>query len=233
MSHCHRASSLSADRTLQSAYIEPLTTILTQINQGVNATVPRSGVFETFPNASLTLLIDVKTDGHTSWPVVMNQLAPLRAGGWLSHWNSTGDGLAWRSIIVVGTGKTPFELINADAEYRDVFFDAPLDQLADDASFTANNSYYASASLKEVVGTIWPWGPSRHQKDIMKRMIDTAAARGLVPRFWNIPGWPVRLQMKLWRFLMESGIGILNVDELFEATQWIRDWCTGEGKMQC
>ncbi|KAH3414366.1 hypothetical protein KXV40_006462 [Aspergillus fumigatus] len=229
----HRASSLSADRTLQSAYIEPLTTILTQINQGVNATVPRSGVFETFPNASLTLLLDVKTDGHTSWPVVMNQLAPLRAGGWLSHWNSTGDGLAWRSIIVVGTGKTPFELINADAEYRDVFFDAPLDQLADDASFTANNSYYASASLKEVVGTIWPWGPSRHQKDIMKRMIDTAAARGLVPRFWNIPGWPVRLQMKLWRFLMESGIGILNVDELFEATQWIRDWCTGEGKMQC
>lgn len=165
--------------------------------------------------------------------MVMNQLAPLRAGGWLSHWNSTGDGLAWRSIIVVGTGKTPFELINADAEYRDVFFDAPLDQLADDASFTANNSYYASASLKEVVGTIWPWGPSRHQKDIMKRMIDTAAARGLVPRFWNIPGWPVRLQMKLWRFLMESGIGILNVDELFEATQWIRDWCTGEGKMQC
>lgn len=60
----HRASSLSADRTLQSAYIEPLTTILTQINQGVNATVPRSGVFETFPNASLTLLIDVKTDGY-------------------------------------------------------------------------------------------------------------------------------------------------------------------------
>ncbi|GFF62822.1 altered inheritance of mitochondria protein 6 homolog ARB_06966 [Aspergillus lentulus] len=226
----HRTSSLSAERTLQSLYIKPLTIILTRINQGVNYPAPRSGVFETLPNASLTLLIDVKTDGHTTWPVVMDQLAPLRAGGWLSYWNKTGDGLAWRPIIVVGTGNTPFELVNAGAEYRDVFFDAPLGQLADNASFTANNSYYASASLRKAAGTFWPWGPSRRQKETMKRMIDTAAARGLVSRFWDIPGWPVNRRTKPWRFLIESGIGILNVDELFEARQWIRDWCTVAGR---
>jgi hypothetical protein len=33
--------------------------------------------------------------------------------------------------------------------------------------------------------------------------------------------------------LMESGIGILNVDEVFEATQWIRDWCTVAGRVLC
>jgi hypothetical protein len=93
--------------------------------------------------------------------MVMDQLAPLRAGGWLSYWNRTGDGLAWRLIIVVGTGNTPFKLVNADAEYQDVFFDAPLDKLADNTSFTANNSYYASVSLRKATGTIWPWGPSR------------------------------------------------------------------------
>lgn len=229
----HRASSLSADRTLQSLYIWPLTTILTRINDGANFFVPRSGVFETRPNASLTLLIDVKTDGHTSWPVVMDQLEPLRAGGWLSYWNRTGGGLAWRPIIVVGTGNTPFELVNADAEYRDVFFDAPLDQLADNASFTANNSYYASASLRKDAGIIWPWGPSRRQKKTMKMMIDTAAARGLLPRFWSIPGWPKYLRMKLWQFLVESGIGTLNVDELFEAAQWIRNGCTVGGWVLC
>ncbi|PKX91116.1 uncharacterized protein P174DRAFT_444884 [Aspergillus novofumigatus IBT 16806] len=207
----HRSSSLSADRTLQSLYIKPLTTILTQINQGANFPVPRSGVFEAFPNASLTLLIDVKTDGHTSWPVVMDQLGPCVP------------------VAVVGTGNTPFNLVNADAEYRDVFFDAPLDQLADNTSFTANNSYYASASLRKAVGIIWPWGPSRRQKETMKKMIDTAAARGLVSRFWDIPGWPVNRRTKLWRFLVESGIGILNVDELFEATQWIWDWCILRG----
>lgn len=229
----HRASSLSADRTLQSLYIWPLTTILTRINDGANFSVPRSGVFETRPNASLTLLIDVKTDGHTSWPVVMDQLEPLRAGGWLSYWNRTGGGLAWRPIIVVGTGNTPFELVNADAEYRDVFFDAPLDQLADNASFTASNSYYASASLRKAAGIIWPWGPSRRQEETMKTMIDTAAARGLVSRFWGIPGWPKYLRMKLWRFLVESGIGTLNVDELFEAAQWIRNGCTVGGWVLC
>jgi hypothetical protein len=229
----HRTSSLSADRTLQSLYIKPLTTILTQINQGANFSASRSGVFETLPNTSLTLLIDVKTDGHTSWPVVIDQLEPLRAGGWLSYWNRTGDGLAWRPIIVVGTGNTPFELVNADAEYRDVFFDAPLGQLADNVSFTANNSYYASASLRKTAGIIWPWGPSRRQKETIKRMIDTAAARGLVSRFWGIPGWPVYLRMKLWRFLVESGIGTLNVDKLFEATQWIRDGCTVAGWVLC
>ncbi|THC89990.1 hypothetical protein EYZ11_010549 [Aspergillus tanneri] len=96
-----RPSSLSADRSLQSLYIKSLTTILTQINQGANFPVPRSGVFETLPNASRTLLIIVKSVGHTPWPVVMDQLAPLRASGWLLYWNRTGGGLAWRPITVL------------------------------------------------------------------------------------------------------------------------------------
>ncbi|KAE8391168.1 hypothetical protein BDV23DRAFT_171768 [Aspergillus alliaceus] len=171
--------SLSADRTLQSLYIKPLITILTRINQGANISVSRSGVFKTLSNASLTLLINIKTDRHTFWPV----------------------------------------LVNADTEYRDVF--------------TSNNSYYASASLRKAAGIIWPWGPSRHQKETIKRIIDTAAARGLVSQFWGIPGWPVYLRMKLWGFLVESGIGTLNVDKLFEATQWIRDRCTVAGWVLC
>ncbi|KAE8154643.1 hypothetical protein BDV25DRAFT_135811 [Aspergillus avenaceus] len=227
----HRASSLSSDRTLQSLYITPLAEILTRMNQGRD--LGRSGVFETVPSASLTLLIDIKTDGHTTWPVVMDQLAPLRAGGWLSYWNKTDGKLSQRPITVVGTGNAPFELITADPEYRDIFFDAPLDQLADNTSFTAENSYYASVSLKKAVGTIQPWGPSRSQREIMKRLIETAAKRGLVSRFWDIPGWPVHLRVKLWRFLVESGIGTLNVDELVQATQWNWDWCVVAGFVLC
>ncbi|EAW10837.1 phosphatidylinositol-specific phospholipase C/glycerophosphodiester phosphodiesterase family protein [Aspergillus clavatus NRRL 1] len=227
----HRRHSLSSDRTLKSLYVEPLTTILSKINSDSASNTPL-GVFDVDPTTTLTLLIDIKTDAKTIWPVLLDQLAPLRTGGWLSHWNDTSKTLVRGPVTVVGTGNTPFDLVTAE-KHRYVFFDAPLNDISQDTRYTTENSYYASVSVHKAVGIVFPWGPTGGQKEAMKKMIAAASERGLVSRFWSIPFWPVSLRMQLWQFLTNSGIGMLNMDDVVEATRWNWDWCIVAGLVLC
>jgi len=87
----------------------------------------KHGVFDTDAGQTLTLLVDVKTAGKETWPWVLEQLQPLRERGWLSFVED--EELHIRPITVVGTGNTPFDVLTANATYRDTFFDAPLDTM--------------------------------------------------------------------------------------------------------
>ncbi|RHZ45937.1 phosphatidylinositol-specific phospholipase C/glycerophosphodiester phosphodiesterase family protein [Aspergillus thermomutatus] len=203
----HAKRSLSSDRTLKSLYIDPLITILSNLNTNSSAN-SSVGVFDFDPTTSLTLLIDIKTDGDATKTLVRGP------------------------VTVVGTGNTVFDLVVAE-EDRYVFFDAPLNDLAQNSTYTLENSYYASVSLKKAVGVVWPWGPTDNQKQAMQKIISAASERGLLSRFWNIPSWPVSLRMRLWRFLVDSGVGMLNVDDVVEATRWNWDWCIVAGLVLC
>jgi hypothetical protein len=227
----HKKRSLSPDRTLKSLYIDPLIKILSNLNANSSAN-SSAGIFDVDPTTSLSLVIDIKSDGDATWPILLDQLAPLRSGGWLSHWNGTSKTLVRGPVTVVGTGNTVFDLVVAE-EDRYVFFDAPLNDLAGNSTYTLENSYYASVSLKKAVGVVWPWGPTDDQKQAMQKMISAASERGLLSRFWNIPSWPVSLRMSLWRFLVDSGVGMLNVDDVVEATRWNWDWCIVAGLVLC
>ncbi|KAI2790596.1 Altered inheritance of mitochondria protein [Penicillium oxalicum] len=227
----HRKNSLSPDRTLNSLYIEPLSIALSNLNHGSSASAP-VGLFNVDPSTTVTLLIDIKSDPMTTWPVLHDQLSPLIAGGWLSHWNGTSKALVRGPITVVGTGNTHFDQVVADHD-RYIFFDAPLPDLSHNSSYGPENSYYASVSLKKAVGTIWLWGPTADQQDAMQEMIRAAADRGLVSRFWSTPSWPVSLRLKVWRFLAEHQVGMLNVDNIVEATRWNWDWCIVAGLVLC
>lgn len=143
-------------------YINPLLKILERQNPQTRLhpymNFPRNGVFDTDPSQTLVLLIDFKTDGTATWPYVFEQLAPLREGGYLTHFNGTVvvDG----PITVVGSGNAPFDSIVSNSTYRDIFFDTSLDELAGDGhggarnqgstrprtvSYDSTNSYYASS----------------------------------------------------------------------------------------
>jgi hypothetical protein len=127
----HNTASLTTNRTFQSLYVDPLVKILERQNPITgfyNGTM--HGVFDTNAEQGLTLLIDVKTDGAETWPVVLAQLEPLRERGWLSYVEN--DMLHPRPITVVGTGETPFSLLTANHTHRDAFFDAPLDKMWED-----------------------------------------------------------------------------------------------------
>ncbi|PYI06784.1 hypothetical protein BO78DRAFT_314829 [Aspergillus sclerotiicarbonarius CBS 121057] len=143
----HRRSALTPQRTLQSMYINPLLRILEQQNPITDFhpldDQPPQGVFDTDPSQTLILLIDFKTDGQETWDYVYAQLAPFRERGYLSYFNGTD--LIPGPITVVGTGNTPFNLVMANSTHRDIFFDAPLDKLADDDDSLLNNNQGGNA----------------------------------------------------------------------------------------
>lgn len=246
----HEVSSLSSSRTLRSLYVNPLLEILGRQNPETPFTAAQdsriNGVFDTNPSQTVILLIDFKTDGAATWPHVYDQLSPLRERGYLSHFNGTH--VVNGPLTIVATGNAPFSKVAAlSSTHRDIFFDAPLDQLADeekghdffdnDADFVQSsdrqsshslpfnytNSYYASASYTEAVGIPFHLRPSRKQLSRLRQQIRGAHHRGLKVRYWNIPDWPHSLRNHLWSVLLREGVDMLNVDDLVSATreEWV------------
>ncbi|KAI9827340.1 MAG: hypothetical protein M1819_006982 [Sarea resinae] len=125
----HNTVSLTRDRTLRALYIDPLVEILDRQNSPTefsNTNTTKYGIFDTKPEQTVVLLIDFKNSGEAVWPLVKAQLEPLRSRHYLTYFNGTK--VIEGPITVVGTGNAPFDLMTADPNYRDVFFDAPLDQ---------------------------------------------------------------------------------------------------------
>ncbi|KAH6716718.1 hypothetical protein BKA61DRAFT_630861 [Leptodontidium sp. MPI-SDFR-AT-0119] len=230
----HSADSLRPECTFESLYIDPLVYILDQTN-GMMATPPPAtapiyGIFETNPNSTMVLLVDFKNSPRDTdiWSLFQNQLQPLREKRYLTYWNAT------RNERVV-TGDAPFDLVNNSTTnlHHDVFFDAPLLELEDDAAspspkYTSSTSYYASVDLSKAVGKVWFSMTNSQQAKIEKQ---AAAARdlGLLSRYWDTPSWPMSVRNNVWEQLLLKGAGVLNVDELWTASK--KDWrlCSAVG----
>lgn len=127
----HSTSALTPSRTFRSLYIDPLFEILEHQNPNTSfhssRSTTRNGVFDVDAAQTLVLLIDFKTDGEKLWPIVSQQLEPLRSGGYLTHFN--GSAVVNGPVTIVVTGNAPFFKVVENAAYRDMFFDAPLELL--------------------------------------------------------------------------------------------------------
>ena len=229
----HSKDSLKPSRTLQSLYINPLLSILGHQNPALNLTgshtnksAPLSGIYASSPSTSLTLLVDLKTSSANTLPVLTQQLSPLRSQGLVIHFD--GYGVTEGPITVVGTGHADFRALVSNTTYRDIFFDAPLDQLwgedtpGDATAYTADNSYYASASFAASIRGTWLGGLAPRQMYKIRGQIKGAHERGLKVRYWDTPGWPRGLRNHVWDVLWKEGADVLNVDDLVGA----RDFCS-------
>lgn len=247
----HTTSSLRAHRTLRDMYIDPLVKLLDQKNPIASfysvVGQPPNGVFDGNPAQSLTLLVDIKTDGMETWKYLVDSLGPLRQRGFLTYFN--GVEVVNRPVTVVGTGNTPFNLVTATAnlDYRDIFFDAPLHHLGESTAntisstklhdgdnvgqgltgtspnttataFNMTNSFYASTSFKDTIGLPRLFGLTDQQVDVIRAHIRGAHSRGLKARYWGVPGWPPSLRDYIWSVLVREGVDILNVDDLESVT---------------
>lgn len=129
----HSVASLTPNRTLDSLYINPLLDVLSKQNPRLTIlpddTSQPHGVFDTDPEQTLILLIDFKTSGSALWPHVQTALQPLREKNYLTR--SNGTQITRGPITVVGTGNTPFDMVNSEETnpHHDVFFDAPLSEM--------------------------------------------------------------------------------------------------------
>ena len=56
----------------------------------------------------------------------------------------------------------------------------------------------------------------------IRSQIATARSKGIGARYWDTPGWPVRIRNGLWRTFYEEGVALINVDDLEAAafTEW-------------
>lgn len=290
----HRRFSLRSNRTLRNLYVSPLLELLEKQNSAGRFLessdsyldphmAPFNGVFDADPSQMLVLLVDFKSSSTELWRRLNSELTPLRERGYLTHFNGTG--IVKRPIAVVGTGNAPFDSLVANETYRDVFFDAPLDDLADLSAHWPNpnraqdptrsqkpnrirellskfnlsdaqpvpprsnigalnataaenhdrdsdlinaetygpyNSYYASVSFTKSIGRIWGSRLTQAQLQLIRGQVRGAHQRGLKVRYWGIPSWPRGLRNHVWHILMREGVDILNVDDLYDATQ--TDW---------
>jgi hypothetical protein len=229
----HNLASLRKDRTFSSLYVDPLVKILEQRNTKTdffNGTI--EGVFDEHAGQTLTLLVDLKSRGLETWPLVAKRLQPLRERGWLSF---VENGKVYRRpITVVGSGNAPFDLLTENTTYRDTFFDAPLDTMLEPdhsaqntkdspskEKYTKLNSYYASVSFKSTVGKIVDGKLSKKQVDIIQAQVRGAHRIGLKARYWDTPAWPLGLRNYVWDVLIKEGVDLLNVDDLRGASELV------------
>ncbi|KAH6977229.1 hypothetical protein BKA56DRAFT_617477 [Ilyonectria sp. MPI-CAGE-AT-0026] len=247
----HHRWGLSSKKTLRSLYIDPLLQILDSINTPTSQNNPvfdghPSGVFSTHPNTTLILFIDVKDDPAKTWPVVLEQLTPLRDHEYLSRHekipSATTNQSFWPGpITVVGTGNIVNRRdvnIGADPErwhqYHDVFLDASLDLLDKPGFCQTNDSlcldvqenefYTASVSFWRAIGTVIT-GFSALQLKTLRHQIHTAKKLGLKSRYWELPSWPISYRDYVWGVIDREGIDLLNADDVYSAAT--RHWETG------
>ncbi|SPN98892.1 uncharacterized protein DNG_01931 [Cephalotrichum gorgonifer] len=217
----HEESDLKRGVTFTRLYVDPLVELLEQRNafspaQGWSTL----GVYESDPDQTVVLMIDLKSESHDTWPVVLDQLQALRDRGWLTHVGEDGH-VHRRPVTVVGSGTSDFSTLAANSTYRDAFFDAPLDDL-EGSPYDATNSYYASVSFRKHLG----FAPSGHlsgdQLAKLRRAVAEAHSRGLKARYWGSPAWALNVRDRMWRTLSDEGVDLVNVDDL----QSFRDWTT-------
>jgi hypothetical protein len=219
----HSISSLSPNRTFRSLYVDPLVELLDLQNPSNQfGSTKNNGVFDVDASQTLVLLVDIKTDGHDTFPAVESQIGALRDKGYLTYFN--GKDVILGPITVVGTGNTPFDSVIANTTYRDIFFDAPLQEFSAKAPtaahniYNSTNSYYASTSLYEVVGLPWRAQYTDNQISIFTDHINGSHMVGLKARYWDIPGWPILLRDYVWGLLVQQGVDMLNADDILTAS---------------
>ena len=234
----HTNASIRPNLTFRSLYLDPLTSILENQNapNGIASSSGINGIWDVDPSRGIVVMTDLKTEGFSTLEAVQEQLQPFREKGWLTYWNGTA--IVPGPILHVGTGNTPFDAVlnstYANSTYRDVFFDAPLDNLTD--IYNISNSYYTSTSLTGVLGGVTKIPFKGLKKDQMAEVagqIERAQSLGLVSRYWDIPAWPVVTRMNIWKQLEEVGIGMLNADAIEEAARFNWRLCNVLGLQLC
>ena len=237
----HENAALTPDRTLDALYIQPILEVLQGNNPRTAFTKGASepnGVYDTSSGQTLYLFIDLKTSGEATWPYVVEALAPLRDGGYLTTYNGTEGGVTGGAVTVIGTGNTPASNFSDTSEKRDYFLDANLALLdTSQGNITSDISPVASTQFSRYIGEISTLsndtsadtgvaGFNSTQLQTLRSQIATAEERGIKARYWDTPAWPVSVRNQVWTVLQREGVGLLNADDL-RAAAGVVGWTDG------
>ena len=218
----HEESALTEDRTFDALYVQPILSVLRKMNPDspfLTEGSTKNGVYDTDSGQTLYLFVDVKTDGPTTFPHVIDALQPLRSARYLTTLSKSG--ITTGAVTVIGTGNTPLNQIQGVSK-RDYFYDAPLPFLAT-SNITSDISLTANWDFVDVFGEVRNQTFNSTQMETLEKQVATAHAKGIAVRYWDLPGWPIGTRNAVWRILWDAGVDLINVDDLEGASNFWED----------
>ena len=195
----HDHDKVKPERTLQALYLDPLC-----------ERVKRNGgsVYPSGP--PVTLLIDVKSDGEATYPVLREVLNRYPEILTVFLPDTTED----TAVTVIVTGNRARAQMQAEHQ-RHAAYDGRLDDLDGNESrhFIPLVSSNWTLSFKwRGVGEF----PSEERRKL-KELVDKAHAQGRRVRFWSAPDSPPG-----WRELLAAGVDLINTDNLDGLQKFLR-----------
>jgi hypothetical protein len=164
----------------------------------------------------------LKTDGISTLPAVLSALEPLNQAGYLT----TTDGKTVKNgpITAIGTGNTPQSYFlptdpASASNPRYIFFDAQLSTLnqSENSGITPLITPIASAQFSAQVGQVVKESLNDTQLATVRAQIGYAKSKGIGARYWDTPGWPIGTRNAVWRTLLDEGVALVNVDDVYGA----------------
>ncbi|WP_372721601.1 phosphatidylinositol-specific phospholipase C/glycerophosphodiester phosphodiesterase family protein [Novipirellula sp.] len=195
----HSQDELKPERTLQSLYLNPLRERVQQNNGSVHGT-----------DESFYLLIDIKSAAEPTYAALAKTLA--RYPELISV---VRDGqLQRKAIHVIVSGNRPFEMMTAES-VRYAGLDGRLSDL--DSPLPSHLMPLISDNWRKHFrwngkGTI-----SAEDQQKLDQKIASAHAQGRRVRFWATPDTPA-----MWRVLHDSGVDMINTDDLAGLETFLR-----------
>jgi glycerophosphoryl diester phosphodiesterase len=186
------------ERTLEALYLEPLQTRVRTNGGRVFATVP-----------TFWLLVDFKSDGAATWPVLRATLERFRP--MLSVFES--GRMRTNAVTVVLSGNVPRALLAAESERLAAVDGRPPDL---DENPVATLVPWVSESW----GRLFSWrgdGPMPEAERVkLWELVTRAHAQGRRVRFWGASDFE-----PVWRVQWEAGVDLINTDRLAALAQFL------------
>ncbi len=184
--------------TLEKLYLDPL---LTRV---------RAGKGPTNDGPELTLLIDIKDDGETTYGHLREVLKHY--GEMLTSYGA--EGVTPRAVKVVISGSRPIAMMAAETE-RLAFLDGRIADVG-----VGDPALYPMVSMSWTSEFDWKGrdaiAPEEQAK--LDELVAKAHARGQRIRFWGLP-----LRPAVWPVLYAAGVDYINADNLDRLRAFLLD----------
>ncbi|MEV5981063.1 phosphatidylinositol-specific phospholipase C/glycerophosphodiester phosphodiesterase family protein [Streptomyces sp. NPDC052114] len=195
----HDPVDLDPRRTLESLYLEPL---------AARIRAQHGSVYRGYHRTPFQLLIDIKTEGASTYAELHRHLRPYRRLFTSYTYGKVRRGAVTAVVSGDRAARAPMEA----QRVRHAFYDGRLADLG-----TA-----APASLIPLISDNWSlnfgWqgtGPiPPAERDKLRGIVSRAHARGQRVRFWATPDLPGPQRDAVWGELLAAGVDHLNTDDL-------------------
>ncbi|QDU70530.1 PI-PLC domain-containing protein [Mucisphaera calidilacus] len=200
----HDEHEIRSHRTLRRLYLDPLYTRFEQ-RGGKQTDAPFGGSVR--PSGTpIVLMVDFKSEGSTTWPVLEQQLAQYP--GMIRHVATHTDGsvsITPGPVIVAVSGKRPIEMMtNAVGRYSGI-----------DGRFPDDLNSNRPAHLMPMVSCSFSTlsrkaGGNRvdNLRPVLNRFARATAEQGRLARVWGTPD-----NQSTWRLMRDARMQLINTDQ--------------------